>query len=142
MSRSPAARRYLRRLAVAIVAYMISVFVTLHVLYHGRLPLPAALGLATIPSIPLIAIIIVIALYLKEEKDDFQRELFIQSLLWGAGGTLALTSFWSFAHLFAHRGPNFDRVPPVDGFHVFILFWLLVGLAALPLGRYYGGSGE
>ena len=124
MSRSPAARRYLRRLAVAIVAYMISVFVTLHVLYHGRLPLPAALGLATIPSIPLIAIIIVIALYLKEEKDDFQRELFIQSLL------------------FAHRGPNFDRVPPVDGFHVFILFWLLVGLAALPLGRYYGGSGE
>ncbi len=136
MAKSQAARRYLRRLAISALAYMLSVFVTFHILYHGRVPLLAAIGLAAIPSIPIIAMIAVVGLYLKEETDEFQRDLVIQSLLWAAGGTLALTSFWSFVHLFAHR------VPPVDGFHVFVLFWLLVGLSALPLRRYYGGTGE
>lgn len=136
MAQSQAARRYLRRLAISAVLYMVSVFVTFHILYHGRLALPAAIGLAIIPSIPIVAMIAVVGLYLKEEKDEFQRDLVIQSLLWGAGGTLALTSFWSFVHIFAHR------VPPVDGFHVFVLFWVLVGLSAIPLRRYYGGSGE
>ena len=133
--RSPAHRRYLRRSAITAVAYIAAVFVTFHILYHGKLPLPAAIGLAAIPSIPLVGFIVIVALYLKEEKDGFQRELYIQSLLWGAGGTLALTSFWSFLHLFA-------RVAPVDGFHVFVMFWVFVGISSVPLNRYYGGSGE
>jgi hypothetical protein len=80
-------------------------------------------------------LMIVVALYLKEEKDDFQRELFIRALLWGTGVTLALTSFWSFVHLFAH-------FPPVDGFHVFVLFWVVDGVAALVLRLRNGVSNE
>jgi hypothetical protein len=134
--KSPAAKRYLRRIIIAVLAYMAAVFLTFHVLFHGKLPLPAAIGLALIPSIPLVAIIVIVGIYLKEEKDEFQRELFIQSLLWGTGATLAITSFWSFLHLFAH-------VPAVDGFHVFVLFWTFTGLAGWPLNRYYrGGSDE
>ena len=133
--RSPAAKRYLIRLLIAVTTYLIAVFVTMHIFHHGRLELPAAIGLATIPSLPIIAIIVIVGLYLKEEKDEFQRELFIQCLLWGTGATLAVTSFWSFLHLFAH-------VPAVDGFHVFILFWLFVGLSSVPLNRYYRGGGD
>ena len=133
--RSAAANRYLRRSAITAVAYLAAVFITLHILWHGKLPLPEAVGLASIPSVPLIGFIVIVALYLKEEKDEFQRELYIQSLLWGAGCTLALTSFWSYLHLFA-------RVPAVDGFHVFIMFWLFVALSAFPLRLYYGGTGE
>ncbi len=133
--KSPAAKRYLRRLIFAVLAYMAAVFLTMHWLFHGRLPLPAAVGLALIPSIPLVAIIAIVGLYLKEEKDEFQRELFIQSLLWGTGATLAVSSFWSFLHLFAY-------VPPVDGFHVFVMFWLFVGLSAVPLNRYYRGGND
>ena len=135
MPTSPASRRYLGRLAIASVVYVISVYVTLHILHHGRAPLSTALGLAVIPSIPIVAIIIINGLYLKEEKDDFQRELFIQSLLWGAGVTLALSSFWSFVHLFAH-------FPPVDGFHVFIIFWLVVGISAAILRHKNGAADE
>ncbi len=135
MARSLASRRYLRRTAVATALYLVTVFLTFHVFYHGKLALPAALALAMVPSIPILGIIAIVALYLKEEKDEFQRELFIQSLLWGAGSTLALTSFWSFVHLFAH-------FPPPDGFHVFVLFWLGVGLSALILRRRYGSSDE
>ena len=131
-----AVRRYLRRLALAVAVYLVSVFLTFHVLYHGKLHLPAALGLAAIPSIPLVAIIIVIGLYLKEETDDFQREIYIKTLLWAAGITLAVTSFWSFVHLFAH-------FPPPDGFHPFVLFWLIVLLSDYPLRRFYGsGQGD
>jgi len=134
--KSIAAKRYLRRLIVVMLVYMVTVFVTLHILYHGRTSLPAAIGLAAIPSLPLVSLIVVVALYLREEKDEFQRELFIQTLLWGAGLTLALTSFWSFLHLFGH-------VPPVDGFHVFIIFWFGVGLSSIPINRYYrGGTDE
>jgi xanthosine utilization system XapX-like protein len=134
-NRSPAARRYLRRTLIATAIYVVTVFLTFHVFHHGRVPLPAAFALATLPSIPLVAIIAIVGIYLKEEKDEFQRELFIQSLLWGAGATLAITSFWSFVHLFSH-------FPPVDGFHVFVLFWIFVGISAIPLRRYYGGSGD
>jgi hypothetical protein len=132
--RTPAAKRYLIRLLVAVTVYVIAVFLTMHIFHHGRLPLPAAIGLAIIPSIPIIAIITIVGLYLKEETDEFQRELYIKSLLWGTGGTLAITSFWSFLHIFAH-------VPAVDGFHVFVLFWLLVGLSGLPLHLYYNRGG-
>jgi len=109
----------------------------MHFLFHGKLPVPAAMGLAIIPSLPLVAIIAIVGLYLKEEKDEFQRELFIQSLLWGTAGTLAITSFWSFVQIFAH-------VPSVDGFRVFALFWILVGLSTGLLNYYYYrvGSGE
>jgi len=134
--KSPAERRYIIRTFLAGLVYVLATFVTIHILYHGRTTLQAGLLLAAIPSIPLVAMIAIVALYLKEEKDEFQRELYIQALLWGMGGTLALTSFWSYLHLFSH-------VPDVDGFHVFVIFWLLMAFATIPLRRYYGGgSGE
>jgi hypothetical protein len=135
MKKSPAARRYYLRTFLASIAYVIAVFVSLHLLWHGKVPMPAAIGLACIPSIPLVAIIAIVGLYLKEETDEFQRELYIKSLLWSAAGTLALTSFWSFLHLFAH-------VAAVDGFHVFLMFWVFVAISSFSLSKYYGGSSE
>ena len=38
-----------------------------------------------LPAIPIIGIIAVVGLYLAEEKDEFQRNLLIQSMLWGLG---------------------------------------------------------
>ena len=134
--KSPAEKRYVLRQLIAALVYILATFVTIHILWHGRTRLTPAIILAAIPSIPLVAMIGIVALYLKEEKDEFLRELFIQSLLWGMGGTLALTSFWSYLHLFSH-------VPPVDGFHVFVIFWVLMGLSNIPIRlRYRGGSGE
>jgi len=134
--KSPAEKRYIVRQLCAALVYLLATFVTLHILYHGRSRLTPAILLAAIPSIPLVAMIGIVALYLKEEKDEFQRELFIQSLLWGMGGTLALTSFWSFLHIFTH-------VPPVDGLHVFVIFWILMGLSTIPIRlRYRGGRNE
>ena len=136
MPKSPATRRYLLRVAIASAVYVLTVFLAMHVFHHGRLPLAAAIGLALFPSIPIVAIIVIVGLYLKEEKDEFQRELYIKSLLWAAGTTLALTSFWSFLFIFGRH------VPPVDGFHVLVIFWISAGLYGYALHRHYGGSGE
>jgi hypothetical protein len=132
---TPAARRYLRRIATTSLLYLVATFLAYHVFWHAHIAFWPAVGLALIPSIPIVAIIVFVGIYLKEETDEFQRVLYMQSLLCGTGGTLAVLSFWGFLHLFAH-------VPGVDAFHIFAFFWLLTGLSNWPLRRYYGGSGE
>ena len=92
MSQSHARRRYLIRIAIASAIYVLTVFLAIHVLAHQHMSMPFAIALALFPSIPIVAIIAIVGLYLKEEKDDFQRELFIKSLLWATGATLAVTS--------------------------------------------------
>ena len=83
----------------------------------------------------LVAIIVIVALYLKEEKDEFQRELFIQTVLWArlepwrsrCSGALFTCSRMC-RRLMAYR--------------VFALFWVLVGLSSVPLHFYYRGGGD
>jgi hypothetical protein len=48
---------------------------------------------AFLNSMPMIAFIVVFGLYLAEEKDDFMRALWVQSILWGIGVTLTITTF-------------------------------------------------
>lgn len=49
---------------------------------------------AALQSMPLIAFMVVLGLYLAEETDEFMRAFWVQSLLWGTGAVLAATTFW------------------------------------------------
>ena len=63
--------------------------------YHHLQPAGIlAVVCAALQSLPIIAFIVIVALYLAEETDDFQRTLYVQSLLWGTGATMAVTTFW------------------------------------------------
>jgi len=64
---------------------------------------------------------VVVGLYLAEEKDEFQRTVLIQSMLWGMGATLAVTSVWGFLE-------NFVQVAHFDLYLVFPLFCFFVGV--------------
>jgi hypothetical protein len=79
-----------------------------------------------LPAIPIIGIIVVVGLYVAEEKDEFQRNLAIQSMLWGLGAIMALTSVWGFLQIFTH-------IHPFQPFMTFPLFWCFVGIAAAAL---------
>jgi hypothetical protein len=86
--------------------------------------------LAVLPAIPLTGLLAIFGLYLAEEKDEFQRSIGVQSMLWGIGGTLAVTNIWGFLESFVHLrhlNPSLDAV----------IFWIFVGISIPFLLRRY-----
>ena len=77
---------------------------------------------AVLPALPIIGALFYTGVYLSEEKDEFQRNLLVQSLLGGTGGILAVTTTWGYMVDFAHA-PNLDLV------WVYPLFWLFAGIS-------------
>jgi hypothetical protein len=77
---------------------------------------------AFLASLPILSFIVINGLYLAEEKDEFQRTLFVRSMLWGIGATLAVTTFWGSLEKFA-------QVPSMDIASVQFLFLLVMIVA-------------
>lgn len=127
---NPAARRYLRRFALTMFLYAVflTLSVSVFVRYHPTGPL--AWFLAVLPALPNIGLLAIFGLYLAEEKDDFQRFIGVQSMLWGIGGTLSVTTIWGFLE-------NFVHIRHLDLVLVLPIFWLFFGIS-LPilLARY------
>lgn len=118
---NPAVRRYLTRTAITLTIYvaLTLVTVTTFVRFHptGWLVYP----LAILPALPVVALLVVVGLYLKEEKDEVVRTVFVETLLWAIGATLAFTTTWGFLE-------NFTRVPHLALYLVFVIFSVFVGL--------------
>ncbi len=94
--------------------------------YHHLHPASVlAVLCATVQSSPIIAFIVIIGLYLAEEKDEFQKSILVQSMLWAIGVTLAATTFWGSME-------KFSQAPHMDIASVQFLFFLvyIVALAA------------
>lgn len=98
---SLANRRYLRRFFSAMGLYVVVLLSVVWLFKHNHPTGPIAYMLAVLPALPIIACIAVWGLYLAEEKDEFQRAVQIQSMIWGIGATLVFTTVWGFLELFA-----------------------------------------
>ena len=122
--KSKAGRTYTRRIAVAMSLYCVALFAATWALRHGDPGRAAAVALSILPALPIVAVLVIVGLYLREEQDEYQRALLNEALLWAMGGTLAVTSVWGFLETF-HQAPHFPAL------YVFMLFWLFVGLAGL-----------
>jgi hypothetical protein len=85
---------------------------------HGALAYPAAV----LPALPIVWVLFETGRYLAAEKDEFQRNLLVQCLLGGIGGTLAGTTIWGFLEDFTHA-------PHLDLMWVYPIFWLFVVLS-------------
>jgi hypothetical protein len=133
--KSLALRRYNLRMMYSMAIYIVGAVLTKIILRHH--PSQAlAITLAFVTSLALVAVIAIVGLYLKEESDEFQRELFIQQLLWASAGTLATTSTWGFVELLSD-------VPRLPSFYVWVIFWGFFGLVSMPLRlRYRMGNNE
>jgi hypothetical protein len=133
---SPAVRRYNRRMFFASAAYLVTLLTTALTIKHLHPGQAVAIVLAIIPALPIAAIVAIVGFYLKEEKDEFQRELLIQALLWATAFTLVTTSTWGLLEIYA-------KVAPLTSFYVFILFWFFFGMAMIPLRlRYRTGPND
>jgi uncharacterized membrane protein YcfT len=125
-----ATRRYNKRYLIATPLYIILLFVAVHILRHDHPSHTLAIVIAILPSIPLVAMIAIAGLYLKEERDEFMRSIFQQSLLWSIGLVLAITSIWGLLEMIV-------GVPHLPIFYVFPGFCLFFGICSPLLKRRY-----
>lgn len=100
---------------LALVAW---IFGYLHIQPTGIL----AYLVATLLTLTFIGYIVIFGLYLAEEKDEFERAMWIQSMLWGIGVTMAVTTFWGTMELC-------DVVHHLNPVWSFILFVSSMGIA-------------
>ena len=118
---NPAVRRYIWRFSGAMLLYVVFLCIAVWEFTHRHPTGVLAYLLAVLPSIPIVGGLVVVGLYLGEEKDEFQRTVLVQSMLWAIGATLAVTTVWGFLE-------NFVQVVHFDLYLVFPLFWFFVGV--------------
>ena len=123
LPKNPATRRYLYRFLATMMFYVVFLVGAVWAFprYHPTGVL--AYLLAILPALPIVGIIVVVGLYLAEEKDEFQRALLVQAMIWGIGATLSLTTAWGFLEVF-------QLVPHIELYLVFPLFCVLTGFAS------------
>jgi RsiW-degrading membrane proteinase PrsW (M82 family) len=122
--KSRARKRYQLTVLMEMLAYILMVLgETPHVrkYHHAGFEL---YFLSLMPCVPIVGVLFAVGLYLRDEKDEYQRDLMVKSLLWGTAGVLAITTFFGFLRSFEWKGTE----PP---FLEFIAFWISVALAKL-----------
>jgi hypothetical protein len=122
MIKSSAMRAYQRGIAVTVSVYVVVILGLSMFLRHHHPRGPLAYGLAVLPSIPIVGMLVVMGVYLREEKDEFLRWRTIKALLWATGMMLAVTTVIGFLQNFAEM-----QAPPA--YWVFVLYWIVFGLA-------------
>ena len=112
---NPAIRRYLYRFLTAMALYVVFLVAAVESFPRYHPTGVAAYLLAILPALPIMAVIAIVGLYIRELKDEFQRSIIIQALVWGIGATLAVTTAWGFLEVFS-------LVPHAQLYLVFPLF--------------------
>lgn len=118
--RSPAMRKYLRRLAGFMVAYTGLIFA---VGYVFRLAPPTgvlAWVVAVLPALPILGVFWTIFRLLIEETDEYIRMMFVRQSLFATAFCLSIMTVWEFLQ-------NYEVVPPGNGGFGAAFFWF-VGL--------------
>ena len=120
--KSPAQRRFVRTCwmsAGLVVVFAVAAALAFRLWHLKGLP---AYPVAVLPALPILWVLIETGRYLAAEKDEFQRNLLVQCMLGGIGGTLATTTAWGYLEAFAH-------VPHLQAVWIYPIFWLFVVIA-------------
>jgi hypothetical protein len=97
---SPAYVRYGRRLAAAMVGYVV-VLVGALFSYHARWAAgPLGYVVAIAPAVPLLFVIGLAAAYARTETDEFARVVFVESQLWASLFVLVSATVWGMLEAF------------------------------------------
>ena len=114
-------KRYVQRMAAVAVLEIAATFAVAKFVRAHHPAGPELWLMAAIPTIPMVGMLAVIGLYLKDQKDEFRRMQITRSILWAAGVSLAATAFSGFMKNFG--GGNI--LPP---FTTFTIFFVVMGL--------------
>jgi small-conductance mechanosensitive channel len=116
-----------------IVPLIVAVFV-LAIWGFGYHHIQPASGMAylvsTLLALIYIGLIVNFGLYLAEEKDEFERTVLSQAMLWGVGATMIVTSSWGVLELF-------NQVRHLNPVWFVPLFCLFMAAARILIKRRY-----
>lgn len=122
---SPALRRYLVRLTVLMIIYVVALLIAVRTFRADAISGPAAYALAIAPALPVIGVFWAVMRFLVEERDEFIRLLQVRQCLFATGFCLTIMTIWEFLQ-------NFDLVPAGNGGFGAAFFWFLgLGFGAL-----------
>ena len=110
--------------------YLLFLFIAQWTFHHHHPTGFVVYLLAVLPALPLIGSLVVVGLYIAEESDEFERSILVQSMLWGFGGTFAVSTVWGFLE-------EFTNAPHLSIFYVYVFFWILMGISQPFIRRRY-----
>lgn len=119
---SRAARRYTAGILLTMSGYVLAVLGTSSFVNHHRPHGLAVYLLSALPSICIVAMLGVVIIYLRDEKDEYVRMLVVRSLLSATFILLAVSAYVDFLR-------SFGNLPALPPFADFVAFWILFGLA-------------
>src|SRR3984885_14243492 len=125
-----AGRRYLYRLAPTMVVYLLFLFIAQWSFHHLHPTGLIVYVLAVLPALPLVGSLAVVGLYIAEESDEFERSIIVQSVLWGLGGALSVSTIWGSLE-------DFARAPHLPTFYILLFFWIFMAISQPFIRRRY-----
>jgi hypothetical protein len=114
-----------RKTSFTVLGFYFVIFFACMFVYDRVHPTGAAVWvLAALPVLPIIGVIGLMGRYLRDEPDEFKRDLTVRCLLWGCAGIVAESMFGGFLWIFGWKG----QLPPFLGFWVFFAFMMAARL--------------
>jgi hypothetical protein len=130
LSKNPAQRRYLIRIAIATGCYIVTLAIAVRLIRDGGIYGLPAFAIGVLPGLSVAAMFWSVGRLIVEEKDEYLRMLLVRQSLIASGFALTLTTIWGFLE-------NFGLVAHIDGFYVAILWFIGLGIGAL-VNRLHG----
>lgn len=116
-----AARRYTQRVASIMIFYVATVMAVTRMVRAHHFAGPKLWFLSCMPAVPIVALLVVVGLYLREEVDEFKRQQLVIAMLVAIGVTLAVSAVGDFLR-------SYGAISSMPPFLEFVTFWGVMGV--------------
>lgn len=120
-----AQKRYIARMMWAALFCLVFSAAAAGGIRYGHVGGVPSYFLAVMPAVPVAWTLVITGAYLNEEKDEFQRNIYIQALLCGVAATLAVVTAWGYME-------DFGRAGHLRLAWVYPMFWIFT-MSSFPL---------
>ncbi|WP_380781468.1 hypothetical protein [Sphingomonas sp. R86520] len=123
MTKSPAIRRYNRRVIILMLIYAAILMAVVYSFDRHLLSGSLAYLVAILPALPIIGVFFAIGRYLIEETDEYVRMLTIRQTLYASGFALSIATAWGFLEAF-------DLVGHIESYYIAVLWFAGLGFGS------------
>ncbi len=124
MAKTLAHRKYVKRVLIAMVGYVATLFLAEYLIDDRGLSGPLAWVVALLPGLCVASVFWAIGRLLIEEQDEYLRSLLVRQMLVATGLTMVVATIYGFLE-------NYGLVAHVDAFYLTILFFAGLGVGSL-----------